>query len=384
MRSDCWIEVSWPAPGNAPTIQIASKVQALYGESIRTTIVEALATLDANDLSVIVEDQGALPYVLMARLETAVRRLHAQPPMRTFRLKGSRDALPPINPETKYPTDQHRLRRSRLYLPGNTPKYFINAGLHRPDAVILDLEDSVAPQEKDAARVLVRNALRAVSFYGAEKIVRVNALPAGLDEIAALAPHGVHAFVLPKVEQAGEVIAAHRLLEQLRHDVYLIPTVETARGVLGAQQIAACASSVVALSIGLEDYAADIGAQRTLEGRESLWARSQIVNAARAAGIQPLSSVFAGVDDAAQLDAWVRDQRGLGFDGVACIHPRQVAVVHRAFRPSPIEVERAQRIVSTFEQAMTAGLSVTNVDGWMVDAPVVARARQTLQLARSS
>jgi len=367
VRSDCWVQVE-PATGQ-PTLQLTSRVEALYGESIRALVRETLATLDAADLSVTMDDSGALPYTLLARLEAAVLRL---------RPATSTTVLPPINPITQYPTNRHRLRRSRLYLPGNTPKFFINAGLHRPDAVILDLEDSVAGTEKDAARLLVRNALRTVNFYGAEKMVRVNALPAGLDDIRALALHGVHVFLLPKTESADDVSAADQLLTQLGSDAFLIPLVESAKGVLQAWSIATSSPRVVALAIGLEDYTADLGAQRTAEGRESLWARSQVVNAARAAGVQPLSSVFANIDDQTALLAWARAERGLGFEGIGCLHPRQVAVTHQAFAPTEEEVARAQRIFAAYTDALAAGQGVTTVDGMMIDAPVVARAEQII------
>ncbi len=368
-RSDCWVEVEQES--GPPAMQVTSKVGALYGDAIRDLIRSTLEQLDAADLSVTLDDRGALPFTLMARLEAAVRRL---------RPATSRAVLPAVNPAARGAADRTRTRRTRLYLPGNSPKFFINAGLHGPDAVILDLEDSVPPAEKDAAAILVRNALRAVSFYGAEVMVRVNGLPAGLADIRLLVPHGVQTFLLPKVETPDEVVAADRLLAELGGEgIWLIPIIESARGALQAWPIAAAAPRVVALAIGLEDYTRDIGAQQTPEGRESLWARGQVLNAARAAGVQPLASVFADVDDAVGLAAWAEAERKLGFEGVGCIHPRQVRVVHEAFRPSAAEVEQARRIVDAFAAAQAAGLGVVAVDGKMVDAPVVERARRALR-----
>ncbi len=375
-RSDCWVEVCQAS--ETPVIQITSKVAALYGDAIRDLIHSTLAQLDAADLSVTLDDRGALPFTLMARLEAAVRRLRPATP---------RAALPAINPVAHRMIDASRLRRTRLYLPGNTPKFFINAGLHGPDAVILDLEDSVPATEKDAATILARNALRAVDFYGAEIMVRVNALPAGLAEMRLLAPHGAQTFLLPKVESADDILAADCLLTELAETgqvasaICLIPIIESARGALCAWQIASASPRVVALAIGLEDYTRDICARRTVEGRESLWARSQVINAARAAGIQPLASVFADVDDVLGFRAWVDAERRLGFEGVGCIHPRQVRVAHEAFRPSAAEVEQARRIVDAFAAAHSAGVGVVTVDGQMVDAPVVERARRIVRLA---
>lgn len=386
VRSDCWVRVE---ETNAPSIEIKSKVAALYGDSIRTTIAATLSALAASDLSVTIEDSGALPYTLMARVEAAVKRL---------RPDNVRVCLPDLNPATQYATTRERLRRTRLYLPGNTPKFFVNAGLHKPDAIILDLEDSVTPDEKDAARILVRNALRVVNFYGAEKMVRVNQLPRGLDDIHTLIPHGVHVFLIPKVEDADEVrtvadVIASETKQSPISDLqspisnpqspFLIPIIETARGVLRAFEIATASPRVVALAIGLEDYTKDIGTERTADGRESLWARSQIVNAARAAGVTPLSSVFSNVADEVGLRAFVHDARALGFEGIGCLHPRQVPIAHAAFAPTPEEIAHAYRIVQAFEEARGRGQGVATLDGKMIDAPIVERARRIIRLARA-
>ncbi|MEO6063595.1 MAG: aldolase/citrate lyase family protein [Thermoflexales bacterium] len=372
-RSDCWVRVWRPEPGTAPEVTVRSKVASMYGPSIHAQLIETRTTLGADDLSIEIDDQGALPYTLMARLEAAVRRLRPE-------TRASALSPPPAFAGAglvRSAERGHGLRRSRLYLPGDAPKFFINAGLHRPDAVILDLEDAVAPAEKDAARILVRNALLSVDFCGAERMVRVNALPAGLADIAELAPHGVDVFVLPKVESADAVAAAHACIQQAYAASGLLVTIETAKGVLQAAEIAA-APGVVALNLGLEDYAADIGATRTRDGRESAWARGQVLNAARAAGVQPLASVYADIDDADGFLAWARGEQRMGFEGVACLHPRQVALAHRAFAPTPEEVALASRIVEAFEAGLAAGVGAIAVDGRMVDAPVAARARRAL------
>ena len=377
IRSDCWVQVEDAGPGQ-PKIEIHSRVVALYGDSIRTLVHSTLHELGADNLSLTIEDSGALPFTIMARIEAAVHRL--QPDNR-------RVVLPAVNPASVYASDRQRIRRSRLYLPGTTPKFFINAGLHGPDAVILDLEDSVPPAEKDAARILVRNALRTVSFYGAEKMVRINQLPRGLDDVRALAPHGVHTFMIPKVEHADEVLAVHRLVEDLRRsgqvtgDIYLLPIIESAKGVINSFAIASAAASIVGLALGLEDYTTDIGAQRTAEGRESEWAAGQIIVAARAAGVQPLASVYSDIGDEQGLYHWARQQRLLGFDGIGCIHPRQIRIVHDAFAPSEKEIEQARRIVSAYEEAMASGRGVVAVEGRMIDPPVVARAQRIMRLA---
>lgn len=370
VRGDCRATVA--AGDGAATIAVDSRVAALYGASIRSLARATLAALGAGDLSLRLEDSGALPYVIAARIEAAVRRL---------RPHTTAEALPALNPALR--PGRSPLRRSRLYLPGNEPRYMINAGLHRPDAVVLDLEDSVPPGDKDAALLLVRNALRAVDWGASQRTVRVNAGAAGLQEIRALLPHGVDAFVLPKVEHAATVEQAAALLDGSAA-VQLIPIVESARGVANAHAIAAASPLVAALAIGLEDYAADIGAERKLAGSESLWALGQVVNAARAAGVEPLASVYSAIDDEAGLRSWLAGMRGLGFAGAACLHPRQIRAVHAAWTPSPDEVAAAQRIVDGWASARAQGRAVVAVDGRMVDAPVVERAQRVLVLAEAS
>jgi citrate lyase subunit beta/citryl-CoA lyase len=160
-----------------------------------------------------------------------------------------------------------------------------------------------------------------------------------------------------------------------------MPIVETALGIERAFEIASSCPRVVALTIGLEDYTADIGAARTLEGRESLYARQVVVNAARAAGIQPIDSVFSDVGDAEGLVRSVLEAKSLGFEGKGCIHPRQIRSMHEGFSPRPDELDRARRIVMAFHEAERKGLGVVSLGTKMIDPPVVKRARRVVDLA---
>ncbi len=377
VRSDCWIEVEL-RDGGGIALELKSKVEPLYGDDIRRQIADGCAALGVKDAAVRLEDQGALPFVLAARLETAVRR--AWPGCRG-------ELLPPLRACAKYATQRERLRRSRLYLPGNEPKFMLNAGLHGPDGVILDLEDSVAPAEKDAARALVRNALRTLDFKGAERMVRINQGERGLEDLAWLVPHNVHLVLIPKVEDPAQVVAVRERIDALRREhkveapVWLMPIVESARGAWLAYEIARAADTVVALAIGLEDYTADIGAERTLEGRESFWARAQVLNGARAAGVQPIDTVFSDVADMEGLRKSVEEARALGFVGKGCIHPRQIAVVHDAFAPPAAAIEKACKIVLAFEDAQRRGLAAVALGSKMIDPPVVKRALATVEAA---
>lgn len=410
VRSDCWVSFEPRASGGIE-IALTSKVASLYGTSIRRQTENLLMVLGVIDARLEIEDAGALPFVIAARVEAAIRRVWSlefgvwneagtvlpgnsqlptpNPKLPTF--------LPPLKPCCLYGTSRDRLRRSRLYLPGNEPKFFLNAGLHKPDGVILDLEDSVAPSEKDAARILVRNALRTVDFGGAERMVRINQGELGLLDLEWIVPHNVHIVLIPKVETAEQVRVVELKIDKCKlqiakvdsnssicdsqSSILLMPIIESALGGINAYQIATASPNVVALAIGLEDYTADIGAQRTLEGRESFWLRSQVVNAARAAGVQPIDSVFSDVGDMDGLRQSVLEAKALGFDGKGCIHPRQIPVVHQAFAADPGEVARAQKIVAAFEKANAQGLGVVSLGSKMIDPPVVKRALRMLKMA---
>jgi citrate lyase subunit beta/citryl-CoA lyase len=377
VRSDCWIEVEVRSSGGLD-IDLHSKVAGMFGDRIRALITEGCQTLGVEHAQVTVEDQGALSFTLAARLETAVRRAG---------VTVSGDFLLPLSDKCTYGSGRERLRRSRLYLPGNEPKFYVNAGLHQPDGVILDLEDSVAPVEKDAARTLVRNALRAVDFYGAERMVRINQGEAGLEDLEWVVPHNVNLVLIPKVEAPQQVIEVDRRIAAIKQKtggtepVWLMPIVESALGAWRAFEIAAASDNVVGLAIGLEDYTADIGAPRTLEGTESFWARSQVLNGAKAAGVQPIDTVFSDVTDMEGLAASVREAKSLGFVGKGCIHPRQIPVVHEAFAPDQAEIDRACEIVLAFQKAAESGLGVVSLGSKMIDAPVVKRAQTTVKAA---
>ena len=376
VRSDCWVGVV-PRRSGGRKVAVESRVESMYGAAIRSQIDEGLAALGIAHAQVEVKDAGALPFVLMARLEAAVRRAYGPDPERCW--------LPEAIPAARRPGVRERFRRSRLYLPGSEPKFAVNAGLHGADGIILDLEDSVAPAEKDAARILVRNALRALDFGSAERMVRINQLPLGFDDLDAVIPENVQMILIPKCEspqQVQDVDAKIRRIQGERgQPVFLMPILESALGVLYAFEIATASVNVVALTIGLEDYTADIGTQRTEEGRESFWARSHVVNAARAAGISPIDSVYSDVADEEGLRRSVLEAKGLGFEGKGCIHPSQIRVIHEAFAPSREEIDRATRIVAAFEDAEARGLAVVALGSKMIDAPVVRRARRTVEHA---
>lgn len=377
VRSDCYIAIE-PRDSGGLDIARKSKVESMYGDSVSEIVKRGLEFYGIENAAVEIEDQGALPFTIMARLEIAVKRMNPS---------ETREFLPEMQPECLYGTERGRMRRSRLYLPGNETRFMINAGLHGPDGVILDLEDSVHPSEKDAARILVRNALRQIDFFGSERMVRINQGELAFLDLESIIPHNVHVVLIPKCETPDQVCAIDEKVQTIRkehgveNDVFLMPIVESGLGAINAYAIAAASPNNVALTIGLEDYTADIGTRRTPEGRESFWARSAVVNAARGAGLQPIDTVFSDVRDMEGLRQSVLEAKSLGFDGKGCIHPRQIRVIHQAFAPEQAEVERARKIVLAFEEAEKKGLGVVSLGSKMIDPPVVKRALHTVDMA---
>lgn len=377
IRSDCQVKLEIRTRGGIE-VELHSKVERMFGAQIRMQVGQVLKSLGVKDAHLEIEDSGALPFVIGARIEAAVKQI------------GSSDKawLPPFIEENKYESARERFRFSRLYLPGNTPSMMLNAGIHKPEGVILDLEDSVAPGKKNEARLLVRNALRQVNFYGAERMVRINQLPLGLEDLDAIVAHYPHLVLLPKCEQKWQVQEVDDRIQSIlrahkqQREIFLMPILESGLGVENAFEIARASERVVAMAIGLEDYTADLGVKRTEEGKESLYARSRMVNACKAAGIQPIDSVYSDVANMEGLLRNVEQSRALGFEGMGCIHPRQVPVIQGAFVPSGEEIDKARQIVEAFEEAEARGSAVVALGSKMIDPPVVKRALLTLDLAR--
>ncbi|MCI0523313.1 MAG: aldolase/citrate lyase family protein [Bacteroidales bacterium] len=376
VRSD--IEVTLEITGSGGVeLSLKSKVKSMYGKAIEKQCLELLDFFGVHNAKLSVIDSGALPFVIAARVEAAIKALTGT----------DASFLPGMIAENTYHTARERFRFSRLYLPGNNPGMFLNAGLHSPDGVILDLEDSVAPDRKDEARILVRNALRAVNFYGAERMVRINQGERGLIDLESVIPHNVHMILVPKCEDAVTLRAVDAAIASIKkreggdETVFLMPIIESARGIEKAYDIATATPNVVALAIGLEDYTADLGVQRTKEGTESLYARNRIVVAAKAAGIQAIDSVFSDVADMEGLLNNVLSAKAMGFEGMGCIHPRQIAVIRKGFSPTNEETDKAKKIVIAYRDALANGLGVVALGSKMIDPPVVARAVKTIDLA---
>jgi citrate lyase subunit beta / citryl-CoA lyase len=376
IRSDCEIELEITSGGGL-VIDLTSKVKALYGESIIKLTYDVMGFFGVTNAHVRITDSGALPFVIAARLEAVIKKLK----------DTNLEYLQELIPENCYSTERDRFRFSRLYVPGNSPGLMINAGLHSAEGIILDLEDSVAPEKKDESRYLVRNALRQVNFYGAERMVRINQGARGIGDLSFVIPHNVNLVIIPKCENAEYVRSVSSEIESIQNrcnlsnSVFLMPVIESALGVENACEIARSCPNVVAIAIGLEDYTADLGVARSTEGLESLYARTRIIVAAKAAGIQPVDSVFSDVGDMEALHHNVKTSKALGFEGMGCIHPRQIQVIRKGFFPEAAEIEKSMKIVNAYETARKKGLGVVALGTRMIDPPIVARAMKTIGLA---
>jgi citrate lyase subunit beta/citryl-CoA lyase len=376
-RSDVWIQVERRTEGGLQ-LDLTSKVEPYYGQAIREQVTETLEQMGVVHADVQVRDQGALPFAIQARVEAAASQAG---------YCGKKPQLPEAAPLSE-PSPKDRLRRSRLYLPGNDPKIMIGAGLHGADGIILDLEDSVHPDAKSAARHMVRNALRCVDFGNAERMVRINPEPMAIQDLEMVVPARPDMILIPKVETADQVARVDGMVNRIlgetgeHRPIWLMPILETALGMENAFEIAKASGRVAALTIGLEDYTADLGVEKTRDGAESNWARRRMVNAAVAAHVQPIDSVYGDVGDEEGLRSWGIRSRALGFTGMGCVHPRQIRVVHEAYSPSEARIEKALKIVAAFAKAQEAGLAVVSLGSKMIDPPVVERARRLVNDAR--
>lgn len=267
-----------------------------------------------------------------------------------------------------------------------------DAFIYGPDSIMLDLEDSVAMAEKDAARLLVYNALRTVDYGDTEMVVRINPLstPYGKKDVEAVVKAGVHVVRMPKTETAEEVHEVEREIERVEAELgcvgrtKIMAAIESALGVVNAYAIATASPRMMGIALGAEDYCANLKTQRSPEGMELLLARQTIVVAARAAGIDALDTVYSNLNDMETFRKEVELIKTLGFDGKSIINPRQIQVVNEVFAPTAKAIEKARAIIAAIKEAEARGSGVVSLNGKMVDRPVVIRAQRTIDLAIAS
>ena len=284
------------------------------------------------------------------------------------------------------------MRRSMLFLPGNNPNMLINGNCLGADAVIFDLEDAVSPAEKDAARILVRNTMKYMDFKGCEIIVRINSVDTDYwkKDLDAIIKYKPSLILLPKTSTANDAITADEYITEVEEregmtkgTVGLMPLIETALGVENSFLIASSCERVKALFLGAEDLTADLQCKRTKEGREIEYARCRLVVAARAAGVDVYDTPFTDVNDDEGIVTDANLAKSLGFTGKGSISPRHVEVINSVFSPTLAEIDYAYEVMEVIKLAKEQGKGAIALHGKMIDAPIVARAERTIEMAKA-
>lgn len=279
-----------------------------------------------------------------------------------------------------------------MFIPGNNPAMMQDAYVYAPDSIMLDLEDAISMQEKDAARTLVHYALKSIDYGNIEMVVRVNPLtsPYGKKDVRAVVSGGVDVIRMPKTETAQDVIDLENEIIKVETELgclgrtRIMAAIESTLGVINAYEIATASKRMIGIALGAEDYSANLKTSRSKEGSELMYARERIIVAARAAGIDALDTVFSDLNDMEGFRNEVAIIKQLGFDGKSIINPRQIEVVNEVFAPTRKEIDKAMRIVAAIKEAEQKGLGVIAVNGKMVDKPVAIRAQRCIDLAIAS
>ncbi|AZZ61169.1 citrate (pro-3S)-lyase subunit beta [Oenococcus oeni] len=286
-----------------------------------------------------------------------------------------------------------RLRRTMMFVPGNNPAMLKDAGIYGADSIMFDLEDAVSLSEKDAARILVFNALTTQDYGDAELVVRVNGLdtPFFKNDVYAMVKAGVDVIRLPKTESAEMMRQLESVIEEAEKKfsievgtTHMMAAIESAKGVLNAPEIAAASDRMIGIALSAEDYTTDMKTHRYPDGAELEFARNMVLHAARAAGIAAFDTVFTNMND---TEGFIRETKyihQLGFDGKSLVNPRQIPLVNQVYAPSESEIEKAEDVINAIEEAKAKGSGVISLNGQMVDRPVVLRAQRVMKLAKAS
>ena len=284
-----------------------------------------------------------------------------------------------------------RIRRTMLFCPASEPKLYVNSIVYKPDCIIFDLEDAISYSEKDSARDLLCEAIKAVDFGDIEVFARVNSLDTefGETDVREVVKAGIKNIRLPMCESKEDVERLSKLLDEVENlnsithgTIKIQCAIETPKGVLNAYEIATCGERVIAISFGAEDFTRILGTSRSKEAKELLYARHYIPLVASAAGIDSIDTVWSDINDMEGFINETRYAKQIGFSGKSCIHPLQVKEVHKIYNPTLEELDESKRIVSAAEEAEKKNIGVILVNGKMVDAPIIAKANRVLELAQ--
>ena len=285
-----------------------------------------------------------------------------------------------------------KLRRSMLFVPGSNAAMISNTFIYKPDSIMFDLEDAVALKEKDSARILVAHTLQHPLYQEIETVVRVNPLDSefGLNDLNAVVRAGVDVVRMPKTETAQDVVDMDLAITEIEKacgrevgSTKMLAAIESPLGITQANQIATASKRLIGIALGAEDYVRNLKTERSPEGIELLFARCSILQAARAAGIQAFDTVYSNANNEEGFLKEAALIKQLGFDGKSLVNPRQIELLHNLFAPTQKDVDQAEKIIAAAEEAERNGLGVVSLNGKMIDAPIIDRARLVLERAKS-
>ena len=289
--------------------------------------------------------------------------------------------------------NKKRLRRSMMFLNAQKPSLIKDTYIYKADSIMLDLEDAVAENQKDAARFSLFHALKEIDYRGAERVVRINGLDTDLwkEDVRVSVAGGCDCIRIPKTETAemvkaveAEVIKAEKEFERPEGSTLIMAALESARGVLNALEVCESSERMMGIALSGGDYTKDLQTKITGTGVELMGARQLMIIAARAAGVQCFDTVFTNLNDMEAFRREVEIIHMMGFDGKSIINPRQISIVHEIFTPTQKDIIFAEKVVREIDSKKALGIGVFTVDGKMIDIAFYDGAKRTIELAKAS
>ena len=286
-----------------------------------------------------------------------------------------------------------RLRRSMMFLNAQKPALIKDPYIYAPDSLLLDLEDAVAENQKDAARFSLYHALKTIDYRGCERVVRINGLDTDLwrEDVRCAVAGGCDAIRIPKTEKAGDVHLVEQAVAEAEREfgrpegsVLIMAAIESAKGVLNTLEVCTASERLFCIALSGGDYTKDLQTSISGTGVELMGARQHMIIAARAAGVQCFDTVFTNLDAMDTFREEVKTIKMMGFDGKSIVNPRQIPIVHEIFTPTPKEIIFAEKVVREIDTKKAQGIGVFTVDGKMIDIAFYDGAKRTIELAKAS
>lgn len=392
-KSDVLVQIE---PGtNGIELNLKSKVMSLYGKQITKIILKTLERLGVKNAQITVSDNGALDCIIKSRVECSVFRaaeISGNLPWGTEIAENS-SFNENLKREVEKGSSKNRLRRTMLFLNAHRAKLVKDAYIYKPDCLIFDLEDAVSANQKDSARITLYNILKNIDYQGIERVVRINGwdTPHAKEDIRAAVAGGIDVIRVPKTETPEDIHVVESAIEEAEKEfgvpvgrTLMMGAIESPLGVINAYSIAKSSDRIMGISIGAGDYMRTMHSTRTRGGLEMLAARTQLVIAARAAGVMCFDTVHIDFTDMDWLAEDVQLIRQLGFDGKSLVSPKHIPIVHKIFTPTLKEIAVAEKEINSINSYAQDGVGVFTIDGQMVDIAMMEGAKRIIALAKAS